>query len=658
MSPHPFRFRLAGACVLAALAALPGIRAQEEAGRPVFRDFRPTDYRGHPQAFSLVESPEGFLYLGNQEGVIEFDGARWTHLPAPTSLVYRLAFGADGKLWAGGNDEVGYYLPDASGRRVYHSVRHQLPAEMLPFGPAAVVTDGPRTYITGPRGVVQCEDGRFTAWPNPTPGGVSLHRVGGEMLALVAGTGLFRLEPGGRRTLVSDAPAFRGSARTASAPLPDGRVLFVVTHGGAYVFDPRTGTAAPLPGPLDDIARGTRINDALRLPSGEIAVATAAQGLVVLSPDLRRIRRFDRSTGLADNGVISLALDRDGGLWVGFNSGLARLAIDSPVTVFDATNGPTPGTVDAWGRHAGRLYAGTYDGLYRLEPATADGAPARFARISDQVVHIFGFASHRGRLLVAAQAGLYQFDEDDRPELVVDCRANSPFGLLPSPRVPGRFYLPAQSGLVIVEHDATGWHTRADLRTLGDAHTAVLDDEGSLWLGTYNRGFWRLPRADTTADVSTLVPEQFFNGRGLPGNMVWTNVTPGVGGPVFFTDKGQRRFDPQRGAFVPEDRFALPDSAAPLFTPTLVNGTDTWGSLFRDSTIVAASALGRFRADGGKLTWQSAPADALSEIGFSGAAVMWLDDTPAARCCGRAATTTPSASISAGRPPRRARGRR
>src|SRR5688500_3802548 len=111
MLPHP-------ALRLISLAGLffispPGSAAlgifHPESGRPAIRDFRPTEYRGHPQVYGVVQGPDRIIYMSSAEGILGFDGARWVSTPMPSAQVYDLVATSDGRIWAGANDEIGYF---------------------------------------------------------------------------------------------------------------------------------------------------------------------------------------------------------------------------------------------------------------------------------------------------------------------------------------------------------------------------------------------------------------------------------------------------------------------------------------------------------------------------------------------------------------------
>jgi len=601
-----------------------------ESGRPVLKNYRPTDYVGHPQVFSVAFTPQGHALLGNQGGILEFDGVRWTHHAAPTPHIYDLSVGRDGRIWAGGNDEMGYFerQPDAKWR--YTSLVPGLPEEFKPCGRtfAAIEFDG-AAFFASSRGVVRWQDGKARVWPDRNGRWTSFFVLGSQLYVHRGRAGLWRYE-NGDFTPICQADEIAQDWVLVPLSLAGERLRVAMSFSGVFSIDLRSGDLIREDGPLDAIAQSTRLNGGQRLSDGSFALATSGKGLVLIAPDGRRLRIFDRSTGLADNVILSLGEDREGGLWLGFNSGAARLDLASPVSVFDAGNGPTPGTADVWGRHDGRLYLGTFDGVYELQPGDPlQGTGARFERFTEGMGNVFGLLSVEGEFVVAHSQGLSRLYPDGSFDLLVDTRPNSPYWLTRSKLRPERFYLGGQRGLTVVERTSSGWVKIGERLDLGDVHNLVEEPDGTLWMSTYSRGFWRLPQAHAITDWKAAVYEQYHRDCGLPPDFVWATVTPGLFGPVFFTDTGGARFNAADRRFERESRYVVDGTAGAMLTPSVVDSTGAvWASTFVGNTLTAASPLGRFPKAGDGLIWKSAPAGALQEIGFSGAAVMYVDAAP------------------------------
>lgn len=620
--------QLSGVLALLGLAvSLSASLLDPEAGRPVMRDFRPTEYLGHPQIFSITQASDGSLFLANVQGILQFDGVRWTQHPAPLTFTYRVAAAPDGRVWAGGLARVGYFQRQPGEVTLgYHSILDDLPEEWREIGRLSdlVLHDG-AVFFTTPQGLVRWREGQVRVWPGG-PGRGILSVVGDDLYWSHGGRFLHRLQGDELQLLVDDAEILAG--RYAMALPRAGTVpIWAIGERGAFTLDPTTGTFTRVPGPLNDRLRQTRLNTARVLPSGELALGTD-QGLLIATPDGRRARLLSRAEGLADNLVLGLHVDSEGGLWAGMNSGVTRVHPDAAVTVFDGANGPTPGTVDGWGRHAGRVYAATSDGLYLLHPAApATDTGARYERIFDDVSNCFVIQSVAGRMYFSSARGLHRLEDDDTHTLVVPIPGIIPTDMAESRRQPGLYFLVGQNGFAALRHEAGDWRLLLSRPDLGNSYFLVEDDAGDVWMGTYTAGFWRLRQPHLIADWDHAHFEQYYRTHGLPEDMVWGNVTPSPWGPVFFTNAGSRRFDRASESFVPEDRFAVPEIDGAKFNLSVASPDGAmWTTVFGEGALAAAHALGRFTpGSDGRPVWSPVPAVVQQEIGFVGMAVRHLD---------------------------------
>lgn len=601
-----------------------------EAGRPLVRQFSPADYRGHPQAHAIEIGSNGYVYVGNAEGILEYDGVRWRHIAAPTPMVFHLVADAQGTLYAGGENELGLFEADAGGELRYRSLTQDLPAELQPAGRVGAVAVGRDGAVFRLRKGLGLWDGSAFRRLDVPPGKSRIQSFEGDVLIRVEGAGLYRLA-NGAISLVSSAPSFAAGGPFLPGRLPDGRLLCLLGPEGSWALDERTGQATPYATPADPILAETGFEDILPLPGGGFAITTFGRGVLLLSPDARALRILDRQNGLIDDMAFDLALDREGGLWAAFNAGITRIQVTGRASVFDGANGPPPGTVDCWGRFGGDLYAGCMDGLYQLIPADPQtGESARFERLPHPLRSIFWIHAYAGERLLTAHGGLYRLDpEAAQPvTLLVPLEGRLPFKARLSTVHEDTLLLATMDGFAIVRKEGGTWRLMAERTGLGDMHSLVEQADGTLWLGSYSTGVWRVdppPGGDWTQAALT----QFKEGSGLPAGFVWTAVYADAEGPYFFTNKGARRYDPTTGTFVADRRYALPGKESVFCAPLLTQaGGTTWASVFSGTTLEAASPLGSFVEDGqARLEWRPVEAALLAEIGFGGAAEMELDQS-------------------------------
>jgi len=68
------------------------------------------------------------LYFANENGLLTFDGTYWKIYPLPNKAATKsLAIDTAGRIFVGGQDEVGYFAPDHNGILNFHSLKEKLP---------------------------------------------------------------------------------------------------------------------------------------------------------------------------------------------------------------------------------------------------------------------------------------------------------------------------------------------------------------------------------------------------------------------------------------------------------------------------------------------------------------------------------------------------
>lgn len=75
----------------------------------VIKNFGGSLYKGSSYNYKVVEDEDGILYFGNENGLLEFDGASWyLHQSYKFSPVTNIKIVGD-KIYTVGTDEIGYF---------------------------------------------------------------------------------------------------------------------------------------------------------------------------------------------------------------------------------------------------------------------------------------------------------------------------------------------------------------------------------------------------------------------------------------------------------------------------------------------------------------------------------------------------------------------
>jgi signal transduction histidine kinase/ligand-binding sensor domain-containing protein/CheY-like chemotaxis protein len=424
---------------LAAGAARPAVA--EDLRHYVRQTWQTADGLPQNSVRAIVQTREGYLWLATAEGLVRFDGVRFTVFdrtssPAlPTSNVDSLTASADGALWI-------------AFRR---------------------------------RGIGRLHQGRLETWT--TDQGLSANEVislaatpDGSVWAGTAAQGLNRLRAG-RITVYRRAQGLPDDFCHALAAAPGGGVLVgtgagaaVVTDSGVRALTPRD-TRAPasvnaiLAGQGDDVWLGTP-GGLLRLAGGQVT-------------------RFGRTDGLPADDVVSLARGRNGTIWAGFRSGgLARL-LGGRIESYTVREGLPDDFVHALAEDMeGNLWVGTSaGGLSRLRAtpfrtvSKRDGLPADVVRAV--------FESRDGSMWVATHAfGLARVKDGTVTRwTTADGLPSDGVSAIGQSR-DGAMWIGTRDGLVRIDGRALTRYTAADGLPHENVRSFFEDRDGGIWIGT------------------------------------------------------------------------------------------------------------------------------------------------------------------------------
>ncbi len=566
--------RRRGSLLLAALVSLAGIcfrpsvsvaagsenpltQRQPEAGAPLLRNYSPTEYGGAIQNWAVTQDQRGVIYIGNgEDGILEYDGIRWRRIPtANRTTVRSLAAAPDGRVYVGAVGEFGYLAPDTSGRMQYVSLLERLEPKDRDFADVwrTIVTERGVYFSTFKR-LIRVHGDDIRVWPAESTLHLSFN-VGNEIYVREAGVGLLRLEDDELR-LVPGGDRFANEKVYAILPWPvtvpsSSRSLLIGTRTqGFFRFDGKS--LQPWRTDADAKLADALFYCAMWLADGTLAVGTLQGGVLILNSKGELLSRIDKSTGLADDTVFDMFQDRQGGLWLGLDNGLARVDVSAPLTHFGQRSG-LDGSIIQMHRHRGTLYAGTTQGLYRLVRAGEE--PAHFAAVTEIQGQTWAFLDWGDSLLVGNVRGVFEV-RGDKVQLVRPSD-QATFSLLPSRLNPDRVFVGMHDGIGSMRWQADRWLDEGAIAgTSNEVRTLNEESNGDLWLGTVTTGVLRLRFADPKAHIRSDLSRKDSYGveQGLPRSPN-NNVYRIAGGSVFATTQGMYRYDESRDRFEPDPRF-------------------------------------------------------------------------------------------------------
>ena len=109
--------------------------SQNTIGLPDIINYSKQAYAAGLQNWDIRQDRKGIIYLANNEGVLSFDGKYWNLSPLPNRTIVRsIETGAGDRIYAGGQDELGYFSPGRNGSLQFTSLVDLLPENERSFG--------------------------------------------------------------------------------------------------------------------------------------------------------------------------------------------------------------------------------------------------------------------------------------------------------------------------------------------------------------------------------------------------------------------------------------------------------------------------------------------------------------------------------------------
>lgn len=556
-----------------------------DAGRYFVRNFSAREYGAHVQNWSIDQHPDGRIFVANNEGVLEFDGVRWRRIPVRGDAPVRsLAIDDDGRIYVGAQGEVGYIQEGGDGHMAYHSLMPDMPENYRDFSHVwrtFVVDDV--VYFAAVSRLLRWDGEQFHMWEPQHLFHFSF-LVGDRLYILERDKGLMQLKDDKLR-LVPGGERFADDLIYAMLPWQESNqiLLFSRSHG-FLVFDGneffRWETEA------DKALLRELVYHAIPMPDGGIAVGTLQAGIYFLDERGRWTGHVSRESGLQDSSVLYLSLDHESGLWVGLARGMARLETGHGVTYFDETHGLS-GSVYVLTRHKGDLYAGTNQGLFRLE---SDSLP-KWRRIEGITSQTWDLLSLDEGLLVANNMGVYEV-RNGQARLVHDTEVTA-YQLEASDHYPGRVYIGLISGVSAIRRTSGGWQEEAAMPEVRDEVRTVHEDgDRVLWLGTRSSGILKVALPKDGDLGAAYLSERFDTEHGLPDTLL--NYGVELGGELLFSTRdGLHYLDAASNRFVPYKKFDGAFGNVPERIWPLVTGPDgaIWTQTEREGGQPEAGAL-------------------------------------------------------------------
>lgn len=338
---------------------LMAVPAKTEIGKYPIKNFTPAEYKAGIQNIDFAQNRDMNLFVANNLGVLSFNGNEWETQAFNTGKKQRsLAFDEISvRLYVGSQGDFGYFEKNWR----YISLIDKIPTEAQDFDEVwdVFLYDSKVYFCTFQAIYVYDGQSVFTI---QHPGGFNRSFFTGNRLFTQTAKGkLFEIE--GAQLSTSIRQGRTNQIVAGVIPKDEGHLIFY--NSGQIEYSTLFGVMEFFP-ELGKLLEGKYVNHVLQLSDTRLVIATQRAGLYLFNMQTELIENITAGDGLQSNACLRTFQDFTGNLWVGMQSGIALVDINSPLKLINEDINLQGSGYEAFDTDEGTYYT-TSNGIYFLE---------------------------------------------------------------------------------------------------------------------------------------------------------------------------------------------------------------------------------------------------------------------------------------------------
>ncbi|MEQ8550866.1 MAG: triple tyrosine motif-containing protein [Cyclobacteriaceae bacterium] len=559
-------------------------------GMPYIQHFSPEEYGGGLLNYDITQDYRGYILVGNNKGIIEYDGTDWRLYDLkPNSRIRSLYSDVKGKVYLGTQNEIGYLWPNEKGQYQYHSLTHLIPEEYREFTEIWNIFPTKKGItFANVNGILNYDFDTISFTPFRKQN-IQSFTFNGMIYNQVMEEGLLYFDNGEWK--LSDQGQFFSDKEVRSiCSFDENKNLVSTFENGIFLVSKHH--VEPWAKHLQSVFSEHKILVTKRLRDGSYAIGTSSDGLYLLEEDGSVIHHFTKGKGLESRTILDVFEDSFGNIWVGQNNDVAKIEWNSPFRYLNEEIG-VQGTGYAALATADYLYLGTNNGLFYSK--LKDGNTTIFHKLQGLKDQVYNIQEINGDILVACHIGAYHITDHKAAEI-------SPgvgwWGFIETedPNIvigggyAGLFLLKRNEDSWLVEKYYTGFFESCRVMEFDHAYT--------LWMSHGYKGVYAI---DFSKNYDSLAQINFYDSTSGFNDNFGINVFKVSGENIFTTTEGVFRYDPISQTFLHtkhineslgEDaniRYLMQDLSGDIFfiekDYTGILKKDNWGYTFQENPL-------------------------------------------------------------------------
>jgi ligand-binding sensor domain-containing protein/DNA-binding CsgD family transcriptional regulator len=483
-------------------------------GVPYVQNYSKAIYQSGNQNWSVTKDERGIMYFGNSEGLLTFDGKYWQSYQMPNGLIVRsVAADGNGKVYAGGFGELGYWENNKKGQLQYHSLNQLVPKQYQPVNEEIwkIYVDKEQVVFQSFGSIYIYRQGKINVVKGSNPY-LFLFKTGKRYFVEQVNAGLFELR-NNKLEYIAGSNIMGNSGVLSILPLQGGRFLIGTARNGLFIYDDKQ--IKPWNNHANDFLKTYQLNNGV-LIGKYLAYGTILNGVIIIDTAGNVVQQINKSSGLQNNTVLSLFIDNEQNLWAGLDNGIDRIEVNSPLYFYFDKTGRF-GTVYSSIIFNNKIYLGTNQGLFYSD-WVENGNKRLFQSFDFKLIpgsqgQVWELSLQDGRLLCGHNAGTFQVNGNTISKISLLSGGWTIRKLNDHQLIQGTY-----TGLVIYKKDNAGnWVFDHKVDGFGEPSRYVeQDNKGQIWVSHAYKGIYKIT---LSSDLKKSTSIKYYDSHyGLPGS--------------------------------------------------------------------------------------------------------------------------------------------
>lgn len=494
-------------------------------------NFTRAQYNASAQNWMIQRSEKGWIYAANNDGLLEYDGNKWTLYRNKGKMVRSINIQND-RIYIGGSSEFGYYKKDDSGKLKYYSLSQNLTA----WGGEIwnVLSKDNYIYFISDMQIYRYNIVDESISKTEIPSKMNSSAIIDGKLYLGCNDTLFFLEE--EELIPIPESRYAAEGKIVKILHSQNKILLVTAERGLFWLQNNAITSVRS---IADkfIAENRLFSAAAR--NNILALGSVQGGLFVFNLDTNSTAEvFNLEKGLNNNTVLNISFDSFNNLWLALDNGISYIDMNNFSRPLFSKTSPI-GAGYTTRLYKGKTYFGTNQGLYQFN---ANDEAFAINNIQGQ---IWSLAEIDNLLFCCGDNGLYVFDSNNNFYTV---GITGVWEVYKPKNTENILFAGTYTGLAVLKKENGRWIFSHMIQNFYDSMRGFVEDEEEniYWFIRKNYSICRIELDKTRTTASSIKEYQIAN-RSIGDNIFMQVIDNRLS---ICMDEGIYRYDRLSDSFV------------------------------------------------------------------------------------------------------------